>query len=208
MDLVLKPKLIQTLKLAMTPQMQQAIKLLQLSRFELVEKIERELGENPTLEEIPESVNEKSIQDLTEFHRYLDSDNYHKKQTSSFEVKETDSFETYTPSKTSLAEHLLWQLMMTSPGPEDEKIGSVIVGSLDDKGYLKSSIEEIAKMSGAEPRRVEKVLAFGARNFRIKIFFQQLYSVQQRRNHVIHSGSGKNQKNDRRRGPEKTTWRC
>jgi RNA polymerase sigma-54 factor len=159
MDLVLKPKLIQTLKLAMTPQMQQAIKLLQLSRFELVEKIERELGENPTLEEIPESVNEKSIQDLTEFHRYLDSDNYHKKQTSSFEVKETDSFETYTPSKTSLAEHLLWQLMMTSPGPEDEKIGSVIVGSLDDKGYLKSSIEEIAKMSGAEPRRVEKVLA-------------------------------------------------
>ena len=97
MDLVLKPKLIQTLKLAMTPQMQQAIKLLQLSRFELVEKIERELGENPTLEEIPESVNEKSIQDFTEFHRYLDSDNYHKKQTSSFEVRETDSFETYTP---------------------------------------------------------------------------------------------------------------
>ena len=159
MDLVLKPTQIQTLKLTMTPQLQQAIKLLQLSRIELVEQIQQELGENPALEEKPESANEKDVPDPAEFFQYLNSDGYHKKHSSGFEARETDSFETYTPSKTSLAEHLLWQLMMTSPMPEDKKIGSLIVGSLDDKGYLKSSIEEIAEMSGSEPHRVEQVLA-------------------------------------------------
>ena len=142
----------------MTPQLQQAIKLLQLSRIELVEQIQQELGENPALEEKPESANEKDIYDATEFFQYLDSDNYHKKHSSGFEAKDSVSFETYTPSKTSLAEHLLWQLMMNSPTPEDEKIGSLIVGSLDDKGYLKSSIEEIAEMSGSELHRVTQVL--------------------------------------------------
>lgn len=158
MILKLQPIQIQTQQLIMTPQLQQAIKLLQLSRIELVEQIQQELGENPALEEKPESANEKDIYDATEFFQYLDSDNYHKKHSSGFEAKDSVSFETYTPSKTSLAEHLLWQLMMNSPTPEDEKIGSLIVGSLDDKGYLRSSIEEIAEMSGTEPHRVNQVL--------------------------------------------------
>jgi RNA polymerase sigma-54 factor len=158
MDLVLKPTQILTHQLIMTPQLQQAIKLLQLSRMEMVEQIQQELGENPALEAMPESENEINIHNVAEWHQYLDSDNYHKKHGSGFEAKESVSFETYTPTETSLAEYLLWQLLMTLSTPEDEKIGSFIVGSLDDKGYLKSSIEEIAAMSDTEPQRVNQVL--------------------------------------------------
>lgn len=154
-----KIKLIQTQKLILTPQLQQAIKLLQLSRVELAEKIQQELGENPAIEEVTESPAEESTHDAAEWHQYLDSDNYHKKYSSGFEAKESVSFESYTPAKTSLTEHLLWQLLMTSPSKEDEKIGCIIAGSLDGKGYLKTSIEDIAEMSDAEPHQVEQVLA-------------------------------------------------
>ena len=159
MALELRPVQIQVQKLVLTPQLQQAIKLLQLSRVELAETIQQELVENPAIEEVPESAAETITHDAAEWHQYLDSDNYYKKFGSSFEAREPVSFESFTPAKTSLAEHLLWQLMMTSPSNEDEKIGCIIAGSLDGKGYLKTSIEDIVEMSGAEPHRVEQVLA-------------------------------------------------
>jgi RNA polymerase sigma-54 factor len=159
MYLELKPKQILTHKLIMTPQLQQAIKLLQLSRVELVEKIQQELGENPAIEEVTESTVEVNIQDAAEWHQYLDSDNYRKKYSFGIEARESMSFENFIAAKTSLAEHLLWQLLMTSPSKKDERIGCIIVGSLDGKGYLKISIEDIAEMSTAEPHRVEQMLA-------------------------------------------------
>jgi RNA polymerase sigma-54 factor len=155
--LIQRPILAQ--KLVMTPQLQQAIKLLPMSRMELVGKIQQELNENPALEEVRESTVEKAINDPIEWHNYLNPDNYHKNYSSGTEARERVSFETYTPAKTSLSEHLLWQLLMTSPTSEDEKIGSLIVGSLDRKGYLKSSIEDIVEMSNADPYRVEQVLS-------------------------------------------------
>lgn len=159
MALELRPVQIQTQTLVLTPQLQQAIKLLQLSRVELVETIQQELVENPAIEEVAESPAEANIHDPAEWHQYLDSDNYRKRAGSGFEARETVNFESFTPAKTSLTEHLLWQLLMTSPSKEDEKIGCIIAGSLDGKGYLKTSIEDIAEMSAAEPHRVEQVLA-------------------------------------------------
>jgi RNA polymerase sigma-54 factor len=129
-----------------------------LSRVELIDKIQQELGENPAIAEVPESQVEANIYDAAEWYQYLDHDNYHKKRSSGFEAGESVNFETYTPAKTSLAEHLFWQLLMTSPTPEEEKIGSIIVGSLDNRGYFKSSISEIAEMSNAEPYKIERVL--------------------------------------------------
>jgi RNA polymerase sigma-54 factor len=159
MFLELRQKPILAQKLIMTPQLQQAIKLLQLSSLELVEKIQQELGENPTLEEVQESIVEKNIHDAIRWHNYLDSYSYQRKSGFDTEVKKTTGFETYTPAKESLAEHLFWQLLMISPTPEDEKIGSIIAGSLDDKGYLKSSTDELAELSNSAPCRVEQVLS-------------------------------------------------
>jgi RNA polymerase sigma-54 factor len=158
MILELRQKPILEQKLIMTPQLQQAIKLLQLSSMELVEKIQQELDENPTLEEIQESIVERNIDDAIRLQDYLEFYSYRHSGFAA-EVKQTTGFEAYTPAKESLAEHLLWQLLMTSPTPEDEKIGSIIAGSLDGNGYLKSSIDELAELSNSAPCRIEQVLS-------------------------------------------------
>jgi RNA polymerase sigma-54 factor len=157
MNLVLRPSQILTHKLVMNLQMQQAIKLLQLSRMELVETIQQELAENPALEEAPESQAEDRIDDLSGLHEYLNPYDYSRGSRET-EAKEFNSFETYTASKESLTDHLLRQLLMTSPTGEEEKIGSLIAGSLDRDGYLRVSVDEIAGMSKCEPEKAEQVL--------------------------------------------------
>jgi RNA polymerase sigma-54 factor len=157
MELV--PRLIPTLtlKLVMTPQMQQAIKLLQLSRMELAETIQQELAENPALEEAPESKAEDRFDDMSGLHEYLNPYDYSRGGRET-EAKEFNSFETYTASRESLTDHLLRQLLMTSPTGEEEKIGSLIAGSLNRDGYLQVSVDEIAGMSKCEPEKAEQVL--------------------------------------------------
>ena len=59
MGLELRQNLKLTQQLVMTPQLQQAIKLLQLSRFELLEAVQQELLENPMLEEAPRELSEE-----------------------------------------------------------------------------------------------------------------------------------------------------
>ena len=65
MALELRQQLKLTQQLIMTPQLQMAIKLLQLSRLELMETIRTELEENPALEEIPESSSADNLVDQT-----------------------------------------------------------------------------------------------------------------------------------------------
>ena len=60
MAIELRQQLKLTQQLIMTPQLQMAIKLLQLSRLELVEKIKQELEENPALDEIQETLSPES----------------------------------------------------------------------------------------------------------------------------------------------------
>lgn len=60
MGLELRQNLKLTQQLVMTPQLQQAIKLLQLSRFELLEAVQQEMLENPMLEEAPREISEEA----------------------------------------------------------------------------------------------------------------------------------------------------
>lgn len=183
MALELRQQLKLTQQLIMTPQLQMAIKLLQLSRLELMDVIRQEIEENPALEEIQESaVEEKSpdtgnesetadlpemkevtieekIHDEIDWSNYLDEYNSAGKTHFESEKKDRPGFETFLASRTTLRDHLLWQLAMTSPTPEQETIGSLIVGNLDEKGYLDASIEGIAKRSNIDPKKVEDVLA-------------------------------------------------
>jgi RNA polymerase sigma-54 factor len=168
----------------MTPQLQMAIKLLQLSRLELLNTIRKELEENPTLEEEihevsaeesldgqPEkaSTDSASTEEVTIKENIREDDidwnNYINEYSSSgrthFEAerKESPDFESFIAHKESLRDHLLWQFLMTSPTQEEEKIGSLIVGNLNEDGYLDASLENLAAMSGSEPDKIEQVLA-------------------------------------------------
>jgi RNA polymerase sigma-54 factor len=184
MALELRQQLKLTQQLIMTPQLQMAIKLLQLSRLELLNTIRNELEENPTLEEeIHEVAVEESNADPAETIISAESDqtkevtieenipddidwnNYINEYSSSgrthFEAerRESPNFESFIAHKESLREHLLWQLLMTSPTEEEEKIGSLIVGNLNEDGYLDASVEDLSVMSGSDVEKIEKILS-------------------------------------------------
>jgi RNA polymerase sigma-54 factor len=177
MALQLKQSLTLAQQLIMTPQLQQAIKLLQLSRLELLETVHTELETNPVLEESiieggdergfeadnpPEPTladidsREKIREDL-DWEHYLSE--YNKGWAESpYEPKDTPSFESVTSSKTSLHSHLLWQLHMSPADEIQKEIGVHIIGNLDDDGYLKISLEEISRITGRTEEEILETL--------------------------------------------------
>jgi RNA polymerase sigma-54 factor len=182
MALELRQQLKLTQQLIMTPQLQMAIKLLQLSRLELMETIRQELEENPALEEIQEAPSdenqaeavdrtsddtgatqevtmEEKIRDDIDWGNYLGEYNAPGRFQVESESKESPKFEAFIAPKESLNQHLLWQLLMTLPTKEEEKIGSVIIGNLNSDGYLDVTVEELSRMSESKPEKVEAVLA-------------------------------------------------
>ncbi len=182
MAIELRQQLKLTQQLIMTPQLQMAIKLLQLSRLELMETIRQELEENPALEEMTESGSEEPAGELTntsstddisatkeltaeekvneeiDWSNYIDEYNTPYRIHYETEGRDSPSFEAFTAARRSLSDHLLWQLLMTSPSEAEEKIGSLIVGNLDDDGYLDVSVEELSRVSGYPLEDVEDTL--------------------------------------------------
>jgi len=179
----LKQNLKLSQQLIMTPQLQQAIKLLQLSRMELVEAIQQEIEENPLLEEVSAGdENESELQgDMTidevraveranaeitgegdgkdefDWNTYLED--YGPVGVTYYrEDTEGPTWENVLTKKPSLTDHLMWQLRLSRMTEEEVAIGEQIIGNLDADGYLKASIEEIAALEGKEPVLVESVL--------------------------------------------------
>ena len=164
-------------QLVMTPQLQMAIKLLQLSRLELAEMIRQEIESNPTLEEptetganeitqveTPESQTTQEVTIDDKLDNFLDWQNYIDEYNSTgrihfeSEKKEAADLEAFTTNRTSLSDHLRWQLLMAKPDTDEELIGSHIIGNINKYGYLDLGIEEIAVACQARPEKVEQVL--------------------------------------------------
>jgi RNA polymerase sigma-54 factor len=169
-------------QLVMTPQLQQAIKMLQLSKLDLMETIQQELQENPVLEEELETgeVEERVEEGISEedWDSYLSGSDFHKP---SAHREEGTTFESYTPQRTTLSEHLLWQLRLSGIEKERLRIGEAIIGNINDDGYLEVTTEEIATSLGVNMDEVEIVLGtvqdfdppgVGARNLRECLLLQ------------------------------------
>ena len=182
MVLQLRQELRLTQQLIMTPQLQMAIKLLQLNRMELLDRISQELEENPALEEAGDAIADEQPSELTEtlpaetppdkevaieekirddidWSNYLDEYNSHGRTHFETETKDSPGFETFIVRKESLNDHLLWQLLLSSPSKDEEQIGSLIIGNLNGDGYLVASVDEIAISCGFPVDRVEQVLS-------------------------------------------------
>ena len=182
MALELRQQLKLTQQLIMTPQLQMAIKLLQLSRLELLDTVRQELEENPALEEIPESAGEEQlnedveqpvvdpnetpevtieekINDDIDWSNYLDEYNTPGKVSYEGEDRDAPRFESFVALKRSLDDHLLWQFMMTKPATEEKRIASLIIGNLNKDGYLTISLEELAESNFLPIESVEQVLS-------------------------------------------------
>ena len=179
MALELRQQLKLTQQLIMTPQLQMAIKLLQLSRLELLDTIRQELEENPALEEQqetaaedrllepdakseesadPEVTIDEKIPDDVDWSNYLDEYNTPGRVNYESESREAPKYDAFIARKESLNDHLLWQLMMASPSELEENIGSLIIGNLNQDGYLDLSTEEIARTAGVQETEVIPVL--------------------------------------------------
>ncbi|MBN2720148.1 MAG: RNA polymerase factor sigma-54 [Proteobacteria bacterium] len=177
MDIKTQLQLKQTQQLVMTPQLQQAIRLLQLSRMELVEIVRQEMLENPFLDEYAsaETDTEVSIDgmseqpgeeatgsldredevdvlsipnDISEWQSYMDSGQSLPNQAR--DDQEQPSFESMVTAPTTLGEHLLWQLHMSHLEGAELAAGEAIIGNLTEDGYVPSPLEEILSPYGEE----------------------------------------------------------
>ncbi len=179
----LRQQLKLTQQLIMTPQLQMAIKLLQLSRLELMDMVSQELENNPALDEVQETIGDENPDGLSEtlapdageqlkevrieenIQTDMDWSNYMEEYSSpgrnSFEIEHKDApaYETFIASKKSLNDHLLWQLLMLLPTKEEEYIGSMIIGNINHDGYLEIPMEELVTMCGSSLESVEEVLS-------------------------------------------------
>lgn len=162
----------QTQKLIMTPELRQAIMVLQLSAAELVQYIENAMMENPLLE-VPEeaegpvgdegvSAGSRSEDFISEWCDYLSEcgqfDRTLDLSWSESDEGERSSFEHYLAQSQSLQEYLTLQLHLMVSDPEMIMIGEFLIGNINDQGYLQIALEEVQKVLGRTMAQVEKAL--------------------------------------------------
>ena len=147
MQLELKPANKLTYKLRLTPQIRLAMSLLQMPLVKLQEYVKQQIEENPLLEtENMEAPLKENVSDL--------NDNSHK-----FDAEKQDYRESLITYTVNLQQHLLRQLHLLADSGDGRKIGQFIIDNIDDDGYLRASIEEIAESAQAAPLQVQKVLS-------------------------------------------------
>lgn len=176
MALEIKQQLRLAQQLIMTPQLQQALKILQMPRLELTNAIQVELRENPVLEEViglPEDEWEEGSGGAQQKGRFKESGPkeayleripweystvpYH--EVPQYEDEEDRPTLEQTLSKPqSLTDYLIWQLRLSDLDELERRIGLLIIGNLDNHGYLQVDLEAIGAECGVSVEAVERVL--------------------------------------------------
>ena len=167
-------------QLVMTPQLQQAIKLLQLNHLELADLVQQEMVENPVLEEqvemrkddivearkeqteVPDANAEgQKEQTDIDWEKYLDA--YSSSPRTGSEIRrDSDDLPTYDQTLTrgdTLSEHLMWQLHMEECNPRERAAAASIIGNLDSIGFLRMTLDEMADLDGVAMDDLEDGLA-------------------------------------------------
>ena len=174
-------------KLVLTPQLQMAIKLLQMPQLELSQTLTQELVENPFLEELTEV---SSKEEMTKEEResaeppddsgerddseipleklmgysstddYFDERSYDGRDLGYFTPGNVTqpSFEYFLTTSPDLFDHLIWQLRLSKEDEVVRSIGEIIIGNIDENGYLKVTNEEIAEVANADMATVERAV--------------------------------------------------
>lgn len=165
-------------QLHMTPMLKQAISLLLYSRQELVEAVQRELLENPFLEEREEENQPEAVQDArpstaqdipwsqeevtktAEWEEYMGEFSSQPRAAQEYEAAEDElpPLEAMHSAEPDLEAHLMAQLLLSPLTERQKRIGECIIGNLDETGYLTASDEEIARLAEAELSEVPPVL--------------------------------------------------
>jgi len=128
--------------LTLTPQVQQALRLLQMSAMEFAQEMEQALAANPFLEENPDApppaTRETPVEELV-----LPQESGGGAAPAEREQEEWGGVSDLQPS---LQEHLREQLSMSRVSDRDRALAEMVIDSLDDDGYFKTSFEELAAL--------------------------------------------------------------
>ena len=202
-------------KLVMTPMLQQAIRLLQMSRIELVETVKQELLENPVLDEIedmdeplPQSSNGRNQKDLEDSSRTdqaepslevigLEKRQHQQESAVNWEDYFTDNpiglgyygernlgeqdqpYENLISHNQSLSEHLAWQLQMSNVPERTMKIGTFLIGQIDDDGYIQTDESDLSPSPdfhfSSEERRVYRAQVIDTLCHKLNAEFEREY---------------------------------
>ena len=163
--------------LRMTPQLQQAIKLLQLSRMELETAVRKELEENPVLEEFAENPGEEAPaqeapadqevsrdqdpqkQDEFDWESYLEPQ-YKPLQNMAGGSEEIMNYENLISTTATLYDHLMWQMRNSGFNEEEQVLAGILISHIDDDGYIKVPLEQIAEDEHVNKDDLESILPF------------------------------------------------
>lgn len=158
MNLGFELKLSQEQKLVMTMQMQQSIKILQMSSYELNEYIEKELEENIVLDK--DDSFDRDIIKYKEIIKNLGENNYSDNYFPSNEKDEVSPFNLISEKKT-LKDYLKEQVTYSSINKNDQLICKYIIDNLDGRGYLEENIiEELIMDLQIDREKAESCLKF------------------------------------------------
>ncbi|MCX7915745.1 MAG: RNA polymerase sigma-54 factor, partial [Verrucomicrobiae bacterium] len=176
-----------SLQQILAPQLQQSLHLLQVSTMELQSLIAEELQQNPLLEEVPKDEAPRIEVEPTpanpeenkpdakeeldfkqefevlskldeEWREYFAQTSSPRHYTVEQEEQRQHFFDSITEQK-SLQQHLVEQLGFVDLSPEERKVAELIIGNINDDGYLLTPLEELAISSGVPLDQLQKVLA-------------------------------------------------
>lgn len=164
--------LTQTQKLIMTPELRQAIQILQFNNVELTEYIEKQLEVNPFLESIDKNtevvskednhveINKSDKKDEIDWKDVIEKydDISYKAYGNTVNSEEKQTFETYTSKKMSLKDHLMLQLGVSVKTQKEKRVGEFIIESLDNKGYLGCTLQDISLLLNEDVVEIERIL--------------------------------------------------
>jgi len=170
----------QRLQMVLAPQLRQSLEMLQLPILELRALIQQELEQNPTIEEKlndterveiepgsgeTEETSEMDFDKEYEALAALDEEwrDYFFQDARSTPYSEEQAEKRQflldsIPQKESLQEHLIGQLRMSGLTDEDQVVGELIIGSINDDGYLTNTLEHLAETTGMDLQHLQDVL--------------------------------------------------
>jgi RNA polymerase sigma-54 factor len=175
----------QQMQMVLTPQLRQSLEMLQMPVLQLREMIQQELDRNPTIEEeqpeqapseataeSPGTTSETADSREMEFEKefealarldeewrdYFFQDVQSRPFTQDDEERRNYMMDSIT-ERESLQQHLLHQLNLAGLSDADRKVGELIIGSLNDDGYLTMSAEDLAASAGVDLDHMKGTLA-------------------------------------------------
>src|SRR5579862_2964022 len=161
-----------SLQQVLAPQLQQSLQILQAPMLELRNLVQQELQTNPTLEE---EITEPSIEDRQreqdefkdEFERlakldeewrdYMAQNNTYSGRSQEEEERRQFFFDSIISHET-LQQHLIEQLQGSDLSSDDRKLAELIIGNIDDIGFLQTTPEDMALNSGTDPGDLDRIL--------------------------------------------------